>query len=73
MEEALALRTAWDPSETRTTVVVEISVDSLRPSSTTVFKTAREAGATRTKQEAVLEDLEATMEATILRKKIITN
>ena len=68
------LRTAWDPSATRTTVVVvEVSVDSLRPSSTTMFKTAREADATRTTQEAVLEDLEATMEATILRKKIITN
>merc|ERR1712243_305598 len=65
VEEAVALKTAWDPSVTRTTVVVEISVDSLRPSSTTVFKTAREAGATRTTQEAVLEDLEATMVATM--------
>ena len=57
VEEAFALRTAWDPSVTRTTVVVEISVDSPRPSSTTMFKTAREASATRTTQEA-LEDLE---------------
>ena len=58
VEEAVVLRTAWDPSVTRTTVVVEISVDSPRPSSTTGFKTAREASATRTTQEAVLEDLE---------------
>ena len=59
MEEAVGLRTAWGPSVTRTTVVVvEVSVDSPRPSSTTMFKTAREASATRTTQEAVLEDLE---------------
>merc|ERR1712168_1742952 len=57
VEDSVVLRTAWDPSATRTTVVVEISVDSPRPSSTTMFKTAREASATRTMQEAE-EDLE---------------
>merc|ERR1712243_278579 len=58
VEEAVGLRTAWGPSVTRTTVVVavEVSVDSPRPSSTTMFKTAREASATRTTQEADLED-----------------
>merc|ERR1712150_24748 len=54
-EEAEVLRTAWDPSATRTTVVVEVSEDSPRPSSTTRFKTAWEASATRTMQEAVLD------------------
>merc|ERR1712025_1173803 len=55
VEEAEVLRTAWDPSATRTTVVVEVSEDSPRPSSTIRFKTAWEASATRTMQEAVLD------------------
>merc|ERR1712008_151548 len=45
VEEAEMLRTARDPSATRTTVVVEIS---LGPTSTAIFKTAKEASATRT-------------------------
>merc|ERR1712150_440574 len=48
-------KTAKGASATRTTVVVEVSEDSPRPSSTTRFKTAWEASATRTMQEAVLD------------------
>merc|ERR1712008_522932 len=48
VEEAEMLRTARDPSATRTTVVVEISVTSQCPTSTAIFKTAKEASATRT-------------------------
>merc|ERR1711962_970699 len=62
VEEASLLRTVESPNATKTTllVVLVVLVDSyyLPPTSTTRFKTAKEASATRTTQEEDLADLE---------------
>ena len=65
VEEASLLRTVEGPNATKTTLLVvdvevEVLVDSHShpPTSTTRFKTAKEASATRTTQEEDLEDLE---------------
>ena len=62
VEEASLLRTVEGPNATKTTllVVLVVLVDSYShpPTSTTRFKTAKEASATRTTQEEDLEDLE---------------
>ena len=62
VEEASLLKTVKDPNATKTTllVVLVVLVDSYShpPTSTTRFKTAKEASATRTTQEEDLADLE---------------
>merc|ERR1711962_1960333 len=62
VEEASLLRTVEGPNATKTTllVVLVVLVDSNchPPTSTTRFKTAKDASATRTTQEEDLEDLE---------------
>ena len=59
VEEASLLKTVKDPNATKTTLLA-VLVDSYShpPTSTTRFKTAKEASATRTTQEEDLEDLE---------------
>ena len=62
VEEASLLRTVEGPNATKTTLlavlVVLVDSHSHPPTSTTRFKTAKEASATRTTQEEDLEDLE---------------
>ena len=62
VEVEVLLRTVEGPNATKTTllVVLVVLVDSYShpPTSTTRFKTAKEASATRTTQEEDLEDLE---------------
>ena len=65
VEVEVLLRTVEGPNATKTTLLVvdvevEVLVDSHShpPTSTTRFKTAKEASATRTTQEEDLEDLE---------------